>query len=93
MSVIYRKKSGGYKEFDHNFNELSITYRPILFCQLMNYSNCVSATVRPVREPEILSIYAVKEELADTKGVIRIRKSKDRQHNDLQNIHIKLKIE
>ena len=59
----------------------------------MNYSNCVSATVRPVRESEILSIYAVKEELADTKGVIRIRKSKDRQHNDLQNIHIKLKIE
>jgi hypothetical protein len=59
----------------------------------MNYSNCVSATVRPVRELEILSIYAVKEELADTKGVIRIRKSKDRQYNDLQNIHIKLKIE
>jgi hypothetical protein len=38
----------------------------------------------------------------DTKGVIRIRKSKDRQHNgqkekrtnnDLQSIHIKLKIE
>ena len=59
----------------------------------MNYSNCVSATVRPVRELEILSIYAVKEGLADTKGVIRIRKSKDRQYNDLQNIHIKLKIE
>ena len=93
MSVIYIKKNDGYKEFDHNFNELSITYRPILFCQLMNYSNCVSATVRPVRELEILSIYAVKEELADTKGVIRIRKSKDRQYNDLQNIHIKLKIE
>ena len=57
----------------------------------------------------------VREELEDTKGVIRIRKSKkDRQHNsqkmknrqhngkkkkykstknDLQNIHIKLKIE
>jgi hypothetical protein len=45
------------------------------------------------------------EEFEDTKGVIRIRKSKkDRQHNgqekkdkgtnnDLQNIHIKLKIE
>jgi hypothetical protein len=59
----------------------------------MNYSNCVSATVRPVRELEILSIYAVKEELADTKGVIRIRKSKDSKYNDLQNIHIKLKIE
>jgi hypothetical protein len=42
-------------------------------------------------------------EYEDTKKVIRIRKSKDRQHNgqmkkdktnnDLQNIHIKLKIE
>ena len=45
-----------------------------------------------------------KEEIEDTKGVIKIRKSKDRQrngqkkkdkrtNNDLQNIHIKLKIE
>jgi len=45
-----------------------------------------------------------QEEFEDTKGVIRIRKLKDRQHNDqmkkdrrtyidLQNIHIKLKIE
>jgi len=44
------------------------------------------------------------KEFENTKGVIRIRKSKDRQHNgqkkkdkrikyDLQNIHIKLKIE
>ena len=44
------------------------------------------------------------EEFEDTKGVFRIYKSKDRQHNgqkykgertnnDLQNIHIKLKIE
>jgi hypothetical protein len=44
------------------------------------------------------------DEFEDTKGVIRIRKLKDRQHkgqtkkdkcknNDLQNIHIKLKIE
>ena len=40
------------------------------------------------------------EEFEDTKEIIRIRKSKDRQHNgqkknnsDLQNIHIKLKIE
>ena len=47
----------------------------------------------------------LQEEFDDTKGVIRIRKSKkDKQHNgqkkkdkrtknDLQNIHIKLKIE
>jgi hypothetical protein len=48
----------------------------------------------------------IKNEFEDTKGVIRIRKSKqDRQHNgqkqkkdkrtnnDLQNLHIKLKIE
>ena len=46
-----------------------------------------------------------REEFKDTKGVIRIRKlKKDRQHNDqkkkdkrtnndLENIHIKLKIE
>ena len=45
-----------------------------------------------------------KEEFENTKGVIRIRKSGDRQHNgqkqtekrtnnDLQNIQIKLKIE
>jgi len=44
-----------------------------------------------------------EEEFEDTKGVIRIRKSKDRQHkrkkrdkrttNDLQNIHIKLNTE
>jgi hypothetical protein len=45
-----------------------------------------------------------KKELEDTKGVIRICKSKDRQHNgqkekdkgtnnDLQNVHMKLKIE
>ena len=44
------------------------------------------------------------EEFEDTKAVIRIRKSKDRQHNnkkkkdkrtnnDLQNKHIKLKME
>jgi len=39
-----------------------------------------------------------EEESKDAKGVIRIRKSKNRQHNgqtnnDLQHIHIKLKIE
>ena len=45
-----------------------------------------------------------QEEFQDTKGVLRIRKKKNRQHNgqkkkykrtnnDLQNIHIKLKIE
>jgi hypothetical protein len=49
-------------------------------------------------------ILSFKEEFEDTKGVIKIHKSKkDRQHNgqlkkdkrtnnDLQNIHIKLKI-
>ena len=46
----------------------------------------------------------LEEEFVDTKGVIRICKSQDRQHNgqkkkyktpnnDLQNIHIKLKME
>ena len=42
----------------------------------------------------------IQEEFEDTKGVIRIRKLKNIQHNgqkkrknnDLQNIHIKLKI-
>ena len=56
---------------------------------------------------KVLSIFLkeyMQEEFEDTKGVIRIRKSKDRQHNDqkkkdkrtnndLQNTHIKLKIE
>ena len=48
--------------------------------------------------------FTKEEEFKDTKGVIRIRKSKNRQHNgqkknykrtnnDQQNIHIKLKIE
>ena len=46
----------------------------------------------------------MEEELVDTKGLIKIRKSKNRKHNgqkkkykrtnnDLQCIHIKLKIE
>jgi len=46
----------------------------------------------------------LSEEFEDTKGAVRIRISKNRQHNgqkkkykrtnnDLQNIHIKLKIE
>ena len=50
-----------------------------------------------------LILYSVRR-VEDTKGVIRIRKSKDRQHNcqkkkdkmtnnDLQNIHKKIKIE
>ena len=51
---------------------------------------------------ECLNLF--REEFEDTKGVIRIRKLKNGQHNDqmkknkrtnkdLQNIHIKLKIE
>ena len=54
--------------------------------------------------PYTLGSSFVQEEFEDTKWVIRIRKSKDRQHNgqtkkdkmtnnDLQNIHTKLKIE
>jgi hypothetical protein len=46
----------------------------------------------------------MERRIEDATGIIRIRKSKDRQHNglkkkdkrtnnDLQNIHIKLKIE
>ena len=56
---------------------------------------------------KVLSIFLkeyMQEEFEDTKGVIRIRKSKERKHNDqkkkykrtsndLQNIHIKLEIE
>ena len=53
----------------------------------------------------VLYVYVCTKEFEDTKGVIRICKSKkNRQHNgqkkkykrtnnDLQNIHIKLKIE
>jgi Fic family protein len=51
---------------------------------------------------ECLNLF--QEEFEDTKGIIRIRKSKNRRYNgqkkkykrtnnDLQNIHIKLKIE
>ena len=51
-----------------------------------------------------VSVHNVWQEFEDTKGVTRIRISKNRQHNgqkkkykrtnnDLQNIHIKLKIE
>jgi hypothetical protein len=54
--------------------------------------------------PETHRLHQIKEEFEDTKGAIRIRISKkNRQHNggkkykrtnnDLQNIHIKLKIE
>jgi hypothetical protein len=54
-----------------------------------------------IGSPTVIQIY---EEVEDTKGVIRIRISNDRQHNDqkktdkndkndLQAIHIKLKIE
>jgi len=59
-----------------------------------------------MREREVKIEYSLfQEEFEDTKGVIRIRISKkNRQHNgekkkdkrtnnDLQNIHIKLKIE
>jgi hypothetical protein len=57
-----------------------------------------------VVDPTNIAKAVLKEELEDTKGVIRIRISKNRQHNgqkkkykrinnDLQNIHIKLKIE
>jgi len=56
-----------------------------------------------VTNKQIVALF-MEEEFEDTKGVIRIRKSKDRQYNvqkkkykrtnnDLQNIHIKLKIE
>ena len=60
-------------------------------------ATCGAGSAYPFGAPE--------EEFADTKGVIRIRISKkNRQHNgqkkkykrtnnDLQNIHIKLKIE
>ena len=53
----------------------------------------------------MFKIYRFQEEFADTKGAIRIRISKKnrqdngqkkkykRTNNDLQNIHIKLKIE
>ena len=58
---------------------------------------------KQLRSPMAMSNMYEGEEFEDTKGVIRICKSKDRQHkrkkrdkrtnNDLQNIHIKLKTE
>jgi hypothetical protein len=63
-----------------------------------------AGTAYPSGAPEITPVLSgvrvYKEEFEDTKGIIRIRKSKDRQHNgqrkkdkrtnnDQQNIHIK----
>ena len=66
---------------------------------LSYYVYCKGIKVQP-----FWGFFFKQEEFEDTKGTIRIRISKNRQHNDqkkkykrinndLQNIHIKLKIE
>jgi len=82
----------------------SIIYLPFNMCKPRNLLCFVSHAVN--RYTEFASHLSLsKEEFEDTKGVIRIRKSKtNRQHigqkkkdkktnNDLQNIYIKLKID
>ena len=69
-----------------------------------NYDSKCQTLLRHTFTKKISCQLQLQEEFEDTKGVIRIRKSKDRQHNgqikmdnrthnNLQNIHIKLKIE
>jgi hypothetical protein len=66
----------------------------------LSYDWVNNIVVKPMPSPN-LDLYTY-EEFEDTKGVIRIRKSKNRKHNDQkfkntnsdqQSIHIKLKIE
>jgi hypothetical protein len=78
-----------------------VTFCPVTFCPTFVWESIH-------RHSPITFIFLFQartlEEFEDTKGVIRIPKSKNRQHNgqkkqykktnsDLQNIHIKLKIE
>ena len=77
-------------------------YNPMKNPRIYNVEGAIG--YRPVCKPQTTGI-VLKEEFEDTKGAIRIRISKtNRQHNgqkikykrtdnDLQNIHIKLKIE
>jgi hypothetical protein len=71
----------------------NITFSNILILLLLKETGVPGENHQP--------IWSHEDEFEDTKGVIGIRKSKERQHmvnrkrtnNDLQNIHIKLKIE
>jgi hypothetical protein len=71
----------------------------------MEGNNGATRTISTIFDDQFVDIWPlIYEEFDDIKGVIIIRKSKDRQHNcikkkdkmtnnDLRNIHIKLKIE
>jgi hypothetical protein len=53
------------------------------FVQLIAASKEATASRVPLSKVEVLKSFKipVQEEFEDTKGIIRIRKSKDRQHN------------
>ena len=86
----------GDKQFSCHIIKILITLSHLFCCLIDNASI--------IRNGCWVSCVQSSEEFEDTKGVIRIRKSKNRQHNlqkkkykrtnnDLQNIHIKLKME
>ena len=84
---------------------MSYSFDRLVVCMTVNYVDNSSFSVYSALQCMLISDWSVQEELEETKGVIRIRISKkNRQHNgqkkkykrtnnDLQNIHIKLKIE
>jgi len=84
---------------------MSYSFDPLVVCMTVNYVDNSSFSVYSVLKCMLISDWSVQEEFEDTRGVIRIRISKkNRQHNDqkkkykmtnndLQHIHIKLKIE
>jgi hypothetical protein len=71
-------------------------------CHLCSVLNLIYWKYSEIVTGKLYNNIVLQEEFEDTKGVIRIRKSKNRQRNgqekkdrlsDLQNILIKLKIE
>ena len=69
--------------FDDRFTQF-ITFKTsaICLCQFcphiaVSHSNCTFILLQTLKSFKI----PVQEEFEDTKGIIRIRKSKDRQHN------------
>jgi hypothetical protein len=86
--------------FDLLCRDLSITKFFGRFQQLVEKYSVIRLHMT---RDDIDNFMLVQEKIEDTTGVIRIRKSKDKHNgqrkkdtwtnNDLQNIHIKLKIE
>ena len=84
---------------------MSYSVDRLVVCMTVNYVDNSSFSVYSVLKCMLISDWLIQDEFEETKEVIRIRISKkNRQHNgqkkkykrtnnDLQNIHIKLKIE